>query len=114
MRKICTNIGQSRRLASLGMDISKADFAYVGEEGPFLLTTETTAEMEGMTPAWSLDVLMDALPHGTLFLSQQGSVHADFRGNNGETEIALSSKGKRERIDAVCELVISYLENKRG
>lgn len=104
MNKNCTDISQSERLRELGLDQATADFCYIGDEGPFLRSSDAPLQ-EGMTPAWSAVALLELMPKGTVFLSRYRSVSADFRGTRASYDISLSVGTKDTYMDAIYGLV---------
>lgn len=110
MKKICTDINQSRILRDLGVNQATADFGYIGNEGPFL---RSSADIDDeMTPAWSLEALLSLLPPGTLFLSRYNRIMADFRGTAGHHDISLSTGASETYLDAVFQIVTAAVREK--
>lgn len=105
--KNCTGIKQSKRLIELGLDQATADYAYIGEEGPFVRSSAVIDNW--MTPAWSLSALLELLPSGTVFLSRYTKMRADYRGHDGENEIVISTGAHDTYLDAVYNLVATAL-----
>ena len=102
MKKICTDINQSRILRDLGVNQATADFGYIGNEGPFL---RSSADIDDeMTPAWGLEAL--------LFLSRYNRIMADFRGTAGHHDISLSTGASETYLDAVFQIVTAAVREK--
>lgn len=116
MKRLATTLEQSRRLIQLGLDRATCDFAYCGEDGPFVFTgdwhdlDENGKEGDAaMTPAWSMGALLALLPAGTLFMSSSRyGWHVDY----ASERISYDAEERNLlAIDAVYELVVWLLEN---
>ena len=112
MTKICTSIGQSKKLLELGLDPSTADMCYATETRT--LIPEQPYDVEGcepcvpFVPAWSLTVLLGMIPLYTLEQTTDGKVIA-------VSEIGQYSKCSEacdNPIDAAFEIVCWLIEQK--
>ena len=114
MGKICTDLEQSRKLLSLGIDKNTADMRYFSDGyNPTKLDVGYSAEdakfyrgtKNEYIPAWSLTALVKLTLYGNLAFGDKGF----WMVYNGKKRIA--SQTYDEPIDAVFEMVCWLLEN---
>lgn len=115
MKRLSTTLAQSRQLVELGLDPATCDFVYCCENGPFVVSDNCQElTLDGMTPAWSIEALLELLPSGTTFLySSRNGWHIQFVATNGlKGKIHYDShKSTTSALDAVYGLVAWLLEN---
>lgn len=113
MKKICTDINQSKKLIELGIDISTADMLWtydfmVNDINGLNVISEQLKPEENDIPAWSLTTLFNMLPK---------SAHLE-RGSSSELcRVTLPVELKcsdwyLDPIDALFEITCSLLEEK--
>lgn len=116
MSRIVTNLKQSRKLVSLGLDAKTADFFYESEDclglsAAWFLHIATNAELDRHTPnlvlpAWSLNVLLGLISVYTMQTDTVGMVFITCE------KASYITNSYNNPVDAAFEMVCWLLENK--
>ena len=122
MSRIVTNLKQSRKLVSLGLDVKTADFFYESEDclglsAAWFLHIATDAELDRHTPnlvlpAWSLAALFGILPVTTTLLKDGNISNIDDVKYNCECNIVSIHKWFDNPIDACVAMIERLYELK--
>lgn len=108
MKKICTDINQSRKLIELGIDTSTADMCWLYTNGEYFDEVKDGVLDEEDIYAWSLSALFKMLPKSAYL----------ERGSSSELcRVTLPVELKcsdwyLDPIDALFEIICSLLEEK--
>ena len=124
MSKICTDLEQSYKLISLGLNKNTADMHYFSDGyNPTKLDVGYSAEdakfyrgtENKYIPAWSLTALLDLIPHDGMHGIELNNYNdgktiwtALF---NHKSELYTIIRPKDNAVDAVFEIVVWLLEN---
>lgn len=117
MNKICTSIEQSKHLLELGLDPKTADMSYyeaiIGDYYP-----QVGKEYKDDIPAWSLSALLDLIPSdgpfGIVLDNYSKKIKNLWTVTYNTYPVEFSpTQAAPDLIDAVCEIIIWLLENKK-
>ena len=134
MKKICTDINQSKKLIELGIDVSTADMFWdlldgdePDEKVPICYPERFDIYSEEFVPAWSLPALLELMPRSICIRETEFSGYFYFLewwfandnslryvGHNGKCLIDIYSDHDvkwKDSIDAAFEMVVWLKEN---
>lgn len=109
MKKICTDINQSKKLIELGIDISTADMLWtydfmVNDINGLNVISEQLKPEENDIPAWSLTALMGLIPPGNILL--RDALNGKYKCIN-----TVDSDYYDNPVDAAFEMVVWLKQN---
>lgn len=110
MNKICTNLEQSKRLQSLGIDIKTADMDYIPfannpQEYDCIINVWNNEHEKDWIPAWSLAALLDVYP---MVVGRDMDMYCCWQNSKN-----LHSKHYDNPVDACYEMILKLHELKR-
>ena len=108
MNKICTDIGQSKKLVELGIDVSTADMCWLYTNGEYFDEVNDGVLDEEDIYAWSLTALLKLIPKS--IISTPNPFSDNYCCRNVEFDMEFYADNP---VDAVFEMIVWIKENEK-